>query len=120
MASIEAARALQANRPRPSAVRPIVPAIPLPYIQKRKQNSVPPKKVEEAPFSAPSSDPVPTPSSPATDVPPVVANGASGIDESPEIAPEPEPVNAATSAIEGKVEPRVDKVLGATPHESMA
>jgi hypothetical protein len=37
MASKDAANALQANRTRPGAPRSIVPAIPLPYIQKRKQ-----------------------------------------------------------------------------------
>jgi hypothetical protein len=74
-----AAKALQANRPRPTA-RAIVPAIPLPYIQKRKQQAVVPKKVEEEISPTPIAD-VQTPSSPvAVDTSPVVANGSAGAD----------------------------------------
>jgi hypothetical protein len=38
MAPSTSAQALQGNRPRPSANKRIIPAIPLPYIQKRKEN----------------------------------------------------------------------------------
>ena len=37
----EAAKALQSNRPRPTVARPIIPAIPLPYMTKRKQYVAP-------------------------------------------------------------------------------
>lgn len=48
-----AAKALQSNRPRPTVARPIIPAIPLPYMTKRKQHVVPVAKVkQEVPVSA--------------------------------------------------------------------
>jgi hypothetical protein len=47
MAPTEAAKALQGVRTRPQITRPIVPAIPLLYIQKRKQHAVAPTKAEE-------------------------------------------------------------------------
>ena len=51
MGPTDAGNALQSNRSRPSMLRPIVPAIPLPYIQKRKQTAAAPKKFEEVPIA---------------------------------------------------------------------
>lgn len=52
----DAAKALQSNRTRPTVMRPIIPAIPLPYITKRKQNTAPPK----APAVGVAATPTPT------------------------------------------------------------
>ncbi|KAH8808529.1 hypothetical protein F5884DRAFT_900758 [Xylogone sp. PMI_703] len=43
------AKALQGNRTRPTVPKPVVPAIPLPFIQKRKQQSISLKKPDEVP-----------------------------------------------------------------------
>lgn len=43
------AKALQGYRTRPTVAKPVVPAIPLPYIQKRKNQSTPLKKTEAEP-----------------------------------------------------------------------
>ncbi|KAI9729406.1 MAG: hypothetical protein M1818_008535 [Claussenomyces sp. TS43310] len=48
----DAAKALQGNRPRPTA-RAIVPAIPLPYIQKRKKQVVTTPRVDEVIAASP-------------------------------------------------------------------
>lgn len=41
------AKGLQQNRPRPTVPRPIIPAIPLPYVQKRKQQEAARAKARE-------------------------------------------------------------------------
>lgn len=72
-------KTLQQNRPRPTAPKAIVPAIPLPYVQKRKQQQAAREKASEeavqdtqpAVMEAPSS---PTP--PPTEAAPSVANGS--------------------------------------------
>jgi hypothetical protein len=71
MASMDAAKALLGIRTRPQTTRPIVPAIPLPYIQKRKQHAATPTKVEGDHAAALTIE-TPTSSSP----PPTAANGS--------------------------------------------
>jgi 23S rRNA maturation-related 3'-5' exoribonuclease YhaM len=64
---------MQHSRARPSVPKAIVPAIPLPYIQKRKQQLVAREKAREDEKSAPTIEQ----SSPPTVTEPVVANGSS-------------------------------------------
>lgn len=90
MAPHNAAHSLQGHKQRPSVVKPIVPAIPLPYIQKRKQNSVSVKKAEDdkiiTPASATQHVATPTAVSPAAAASPPKPSTASAIadSESPE------------------------------------
>lgn len=105
MAPASAAQSLQGHRPRPSTSKPIVPVIPLHYMQKRKQN-VPatPKKVEEDKALTPAT-PTPTPSSPVA---------AQSAPKSPEASPKPvsiseeealsTPATTATSIVEDSPE----------------
>src|SRR5271155_601589 len=72
------AKAVQQNRPRPAVPKAIVPAIPLPYIQKRKQQVAAREKAKEEASTPPL---VETPSSqtpPATDIIPATANDSPG------------------------------------------
>ena len=74
------AKALQQNRPRPAVPRAVVPAIPLPYIQKRQQQDAARAKAKEE-AAAPTVVETPTPSSPAStteNTAPAIANGSSG------------------------------------------
>lgn len=69
MAPQNVAQSLLGHKPRPSVVRPIVPAIPLPYMQKRKQNAAAaPKKIADEKIAKPAtvtpSTVTPTPTSP--------------------------------------------------------
>ncbi|KAG0649905.1 hypothetical protein D0Z07_3692 [Hyphodiscus hymeniophilus] len=73
-------KTLQQNRPRPSVPRAIIPAIPLPYIQKRKQaQAAREKALEEA---------VQATQTPIGEAPP---------------SPTPPPAEIATSAVEGLI-----------------
>jgi hypothetical protein len=81
---------LQHNRPRPTVSKPIVPAIPLPYIQKRKQQLAAREKAKEniapTPIVEPKSSPTPPPSSPTppkssptsppSEIVPTIVNGS--------------------------------------------
>ncbi len=99
MASSNAANAIQGNRPRPSTVRPIVPAIPLPYIQKRKQRTPAPPKSDEVPPPEASAD-TPKPMSPLiADILPATANGNTDATERAEVEAELSPVTLATEEV---------------------
>lgn len=110
MAPPGAANALQGNRPRPSTARPIIPAIPLPYIQKRKQHAATPKKTEVVPISVPPADAPTTTSSPVTDIPPATVNGNADAIEEIEVGAELPPVIPATRSVEDNVEAPVGEV----------
>jgi hypothetical protein len=97
------AKALQQNRPRPALPRTVVPAIPLPYIQKRQQQEATRAKAKEE-ATAPSVVETPTPSSPTTiaaNITPAIVNGSSDghATEKPEETTEPaSPITPATPA----------------------
>jgi hypothetical protein len=110
MAPTDAATALQSSRPRPSTVRPIIPAIPLPYIQKRKQHAVTPNKTEEVTMSIPAANPPTTTSPPVADIPPAAANGATDAIGVSEVASEPTPVTPAAHAVDNDVEAPVSEI----------
>jgi hypothetical protein len=110
MAPTDAANALQGNRPRPSTVRPIVPAIPLPYIQKRKHHAVAPTKTEEVPASVTSADPPITTSPPVADIPPPTTNGNADATEHAEVGAELPPITPVIQAVDDSVDASVDEV----------
>jgi hypothetical protein len=93
------AKGLQQNRPRPTVPRTIIPAIPLPYVQKRKQQEAARAKAREeassvAVVEAPTS-PTPTPK-PAEETS-LTVNGSE--DQESEKVDEPsEPAEASTPA----------------------
>jgi hypothetical protein len=97
MAPVDAANALQSNRPRPSTRRSIVPAIPLPYIQKRKQQGVVPKKTEEIPASSQAIESPSTNSPPGLVTIPIITNGSTEVTPSSELDEGNAPVTSATS-----------------------
>lgn len=71
-------KAIQHSRSRPSVPKAIVPAIPLPYIQKRKQQVAALEKTKENAQPAPAVDPQQSsPTTPPAVVEPAVANGSS-------------------------------------------
>ena len=73
------AKALQQNRPRPAVPRTVVPAIPLPYIQKRQQQEAARAKAREQ-AATPIVVESPAPSSPSSQnaqITPAIANGSS-------------------------------------------
>lgn len=119
MAPTDAANALQGNRPRPSTVRPIVPAIPLPYIQKRKQHAVAPTKTEEVPTSVASADPPTTTSPLVADIPPTTANGNADATEHAEIGAELPLVTPAIQEVEDSTDAQVDEVQKSTAELSL-
>ncbi|RDL41869.1 uncharacterized protein BP5553_01848 [Venustampulla echinocandica] len=86
------AKALQQNRPRPTVPRPIVPAVPLTYVQKRPKHQVTsakPKAQEDGVQAAPSATVVDEqPSSPITEATPAITNGTLGV-QAPEENKEP-------------------------------
>jgi hypothetical protein len=118
MAPTDAASALQGNRPRPSTVRPIVPAIPLPYIQKRKQHAAVPTKAEEVPAPVTSAD-TPKTTSPVADIPPT-ANGNVDVTEHAEGEPELPSVTSAVQEVEDGADASVDDVQEVTAEVSPA
>lgn len=67
------AKGLQQNRPRPTVPRTIIPAIPLPYVQKRKQQEAARAKAREEAL-APVVVDAPTSPSPSADVAPQVVS----------------------------------------------
>jgi len=71
------AKALQQNRSRPAVPRAVVPAIPLPYIQKRQQQDAARAKAKEE-VVAPTFVQTPTssPSSITTNITPAIVNGS--------------------------------------------
>jgi hypothetical protein len=70
----DVAKGSQGHRQRPSNAR-IVPAIPLPYIQKRKQQAAAGKKSEEKSSAAQPPTPVSSAPSPTVEKTPSVSNG---------------------------------------------
>jgi hypothetical protein len=119
MAPTDAANALQGNRPRPSIVKPIVPAIPLPYIQKRKQHAVAQTKTEGVPASVTSADPPITTSPPVANIRPTTANGNADATEHAVVGAELPPVAPAIQAVEDSADAPVDEVQVATAELSL-
>jgi hypothetical protein len=70
-------KAMQHSRSRPSVPKAIVPAIPLPYIQKRKQQVAAREKAKEDAQPGPVVEPQSSPTTTSTVVEPAVANGSS-------------------------------------------
>jgi hypothetical protein len=118
MAPTDAANALQGNRPRPSTVRPIVPAIPLPYIQKRKQHAVPQTKTEQVPAPVSAVDPPITTSPPVADIPLAAANGNADATGHAEVEAEIPPVNSAIQAVEDSADAPLNEIQEATAEVS--
>jgi hypothetical protein len=119
MAPTDAANALQGNRPRPSTVKPIIPAIPLPYIQKRKQHAVAPTKTEEVLAPMTSASPPITTSPLVADIPPTTVNGNADATEHAEVVAELPSVALAIQAVEGSADAPVDEVQEATAEPSL-
>lgn len=104
MAPTDTANGLLGSRPRPSTVRHIIPAIPLPYIQKRKQHAAMPKKTEEVPiFTSPADTPTTT-SPPIVDIPACAANGDVDAIGDVQVDAELPPATPATRTVENDVE----------------
>ncbi|KAE9376995.1 hypothetical protein N431DRAFT_542445 [Stipitochalara longipes BDJ] len=102
------AKALQQNRPRPAVPRTVVPAIPLPYVQKRQQQEAARARAREE-AAAPTVVETPAPSSPASTTAhtsPAIVNGSSKEqiaerpEESTEVASPTTPATPATPALE--------------------
>ena len=102
------AKALQQNRPRPAVPRTVVPAIPLPYVQKRQQQEAARARAREE-AAAPTVVETPEPSSPASTtahISPAIVNGSSKshaaerAEESTEVASPTTPATPATPALE--------------------
>lgn len=121
---------MQHTRSRPSVAKVIVPAIPLPYIQKRKQQVPARRNAQEDTPPAPVSDPQPSPTPPpAAIAEPVVANGSSvehGDKESAEASNEtdnevsstPVQVLPVVSSNGEELHEAVDQGQAAGPHEN--
>ena len=120
MASTEAANALQSHRPRPSTARPIVPAIPLPYIQKRKQHASVPTKKEEVLAQVTSVDTSKTTSPLVADSPVPSANGNADSSGHAEVEAEFPAVVSASQEVKDSPDVLVDEVQEATPDASPA
>lgn len=90
------AKGLQQNRPRPTAPRTIVPAIPLPYVQKRKQQEAARAKALEEANNVPVVVDTPTsPTPPLVEATPPIVDGSE--DQMSEQAEEStEPTEAST------------------------
>ncbi|CZR61233.1 uncharacterized protein PAC_11129 [Phialocephala subalpina] len=114
------AKGLQQNRPRPTVPRTIIPAIPLPYVQKRKQQEAARAKALEEASIVPAVVDVPTsPTPPAVEPTPPIANGSE--EHTPEIAEE-STESIATSTLEtsegAPIEPIEEKSAVEEPHVS--
>ncbi|KUJ20723.1 uncharacterized protein LY89DRAFT_779441 [Mollisia scopiformis] len=90
------AKGLQQNRPRPTVPRPIIPAIPLPYVQKRKQQEAARAKAREEAMAAAVVD---APTSPTNEV----------VDPTPQVTSEPDLKEPET------VETPVEQAVATTP-----
>lgn len=124
MAPASNSKTLQQNRPRPTVPKAIVPAIPLPYIQKRKQQQAAREKASEEAVQAPQAAIVeapPSPTYPPTEIAPSVVNGSTenhAIEEVADIS-EPAEVEAATAPVfEVEVE-AVDNSANGEPSASI-
>jgi hypothetical protein len=102
------AKALQQNRPRPAVPRTVVPAIPLPYVQKRQQQEAARARAREE-AATPTVVETPAPSSPASTtahISPAIVNGSSKgptagrPEESTEVGSPATPAAPATPALE--------------------
>src|ERR1700694_1315700 len=113
MAPADAANSLKGNRPRPSAVRTIVPAIPLPYIQKRKQYATAAARVEEAPAPLASAETPKTTSTPVTDDS-ENANGLTDVTGNAEVDADLSPDNLNLCVVKDSVETPADEVQEGT------
>ena len=97
-------KTLQQNRPRPTIPKAIIPAIPLPYIQKRRQQQAVREKITEEVVQVPQTAVVdaPTTLTPLTaEIAPSVVNGSSDshATENIEEVSEPVEVEAATTPV---------------------
>ncbi len=133
MATLNAngAKTLQQNRLRPTASRPIVPAIPLPYVQKRQQRQAAHAKAREeaaAPAKVEAVAAPPSPPLPAQEPAPLVVNG-SGREETlekieevsePAVSAKPSTPVVETDTVEEKEEKEVKVVEEANGDEGKA
>jgi hypothetical protein len=97
-------KTLQQNRPRPTVPKAIIPAIPLPYIQKRRQQQAVREKTTEEAIQVPQTAVIEAPTSPTpptTEIAPSVINGSSDshATEKVEEVNEPSEVEAATAPV---------------------
>lgn len=117
------AKALQQNRPRPTAPRAIVPAVPLTYVQKRPKHqaiSAKPKAQEDGNQAAPAAAVEDGKSSlPNTEAKPAVTNGTLGV-QIPEENKEPTSAQPAVSSDgnNGVAQSVVDEPEGSTQQPS--
>jgi hypothetical protein len=117
-------KSLQQNRPRPTVPRAIVPAIPLPYIQKRKQQQAAREKASEEAVQATQAAVVEAPSSPtppSTEIATSVINGSDESHATKEVVdindpPEVEPATAPVFEVE---EEAVDNSANGEPSASI-
>jgi hypothetical protein len=118
-------KTLQQNRPRPTVPKAIVPAIPLPYVQKRKQQQAAREKASEEALQATQaaveearSSPIPPP----TEIAPTVVNDSaeSHVTEQVEEHNEPAEVEAATAPVFEVEDVVVDNSANGEPNASTA
>jgi hypothetical protein len=113
------AKALQQNRPRPAVPRAIIPAIPLPYVQKRQQQQEAARaKAREEAAATPVVETPSSPTLPAIEATPTIVNGSS--ENAPEKAEEIAELSspAAPATIEPVVEEEVREPAGAEAETS--
>ena len=119
MAPASNSKTLQQNRPRPTVPKAIVPAIPLPYIQKRKQAQAAREKASEEAVQAtqaPVVDAPPfSPTPPPTEIAKSVANDSTESHATKKAVDvdEPDEVEAATALVFEAEEEAVDNFANA-------
>ena len=117
-------KTLQQNQPRPTVPRAIVPAIPLPFIQKRKQQQAAREKASEEAVQATQAAVVEAPSSPTPPSTEVAASVVNGSNESyaPKVAVDankPPEVVAAIAPVFEVEEEAVDNSASGEPSASI-
>ena len=105
--SSNSTKTLQQNRPRPTVPKAVIPAIPLPYIQKRRQQQAAREKATEEAIEVPQTAVVEaqtSPTPPTTEIAPSIVNGSSDSHATEKIAEVNELaiVDAATSPVAGE------------------
>jgi hypothetical protein len=111
-------KTLQQNRPRPTVPRAVVPAIPLPYIQKRRQQQAAREKATDEAVQAIQTTAPSSPTPPPTKIVPSVVNGSSDSHATENVEDVNEPAEVVTTApiLEDGV---VDKSANGEPETSI-
>ena len=115
-------KSFQQNRPRPTVPKTVIPAIPLPYIQKRKQQQAAREKATEEAIQAPQTAVVEAPTSPtppATEIAPSVVNGSSDSHATEKVEEFNEPAEVEAVTIPVLEEDVVDQAANGEPEESV-